>query len=87
MNEAAELETLKRDIDVRQFATSLGYEIDKRDSWRGSEAGRTDLIFKVGLPAEDGADWNQILQQRLPSSSHLIGTEEANMTEILSKTA
>lgn len=52
-----------------------------------SEAGRTDLIFKVGLPAEDGADWNQILQQRLPSSSHLIGTEKANMTEIFSKTA
>lgn len=36
MNEAAELEAFKRDIDVRQFATSLGYEIDKRDSWRGS---------------------------------------------------
>jgi len=36
MNEAAELEAFKRDIDVRLFATSLGYEIDKRDSWRGS---------------------------------------------------
>jgi hypothetical protein len=36
MNEAAELEAFKREIDVRQFATSLGYEIDKRDSWRGS---------------------------------------------------
>ena len=32
----AELEAFKRDIDVRLFATSLGYEIDKRDSWRGS---------------------------------------------------
>ena len=36
MNEAAELEAFKRDIDMRQFATSLGYEIDKRDSWHGS---------------------------------------------------
>jgi len=36
MDEAAELEAFKRDIDMRQFATSLGYEIDKRDSWRGS---------------------------------------------------
>jgi hypothetical protein len=36
MNEDAELEAFKRDIDVRQFAASLGYEIDNRDSWRGS---------------------------------------------------
>jgi Protein of unknown function (DUF3991)/Toprim-like len=36
MNDTAELEAFKRDIDVRQFAISLGYEIDKRDSWRGS---------------------------------------------------
>ena len=36
MHEDGELETFKRDIDVRQFAASLGYQIDKRDSWRGS---------------------------------------------------
>src|SRR5260370_40555390 len=36
MNEDRELETFKRDIDVRQFAASLGYVIDPRDSWRGS---------------------------------------------------
>jgi hypothetical protein len=29
-----------------------------------TETGRTDLIFKVHLPAEDGGDWNQILQER-----------------------
>jgi hypothetical protein len=52
-----------------------------------TETGRTDLLFRVRLPAEDGADWNQILQGRFPSSAHLIDTEEAKMTEIFSKTA
>lgn len=32
----AELESFKREIDLRQFAVSLGYEIDRRESWRGS---------------------------------------------------
>jgi hypothetical protein len=36
MNGEGELEAFKRDIDVRQFAASLGYEIDPRESWRGS---------------------------------------------------
>ena len=36
MNEDGELEAFKRDIDVRQFAASMGYEIDQRESWRGS---------------------------------------------------
>ena len=34
--EDGELEAFQRDIDMRQLAASLGYEIDKRDSWRGS---------------------------------------------------
>jgi hypothetical protein len=36
MNQDAELESCKREIDLRQFAMSLGYEIDRRESWRGS---------------------------------------------------
>jgi hypothetical protein len=40
VNEDGELETFKRHIDVRQFAASLGYEIDPRDSWRGSSVMR-----------------------------------------------
>jgi len=36
MNQDAELESCKREIDLRQFALSLGYEIDRRESWRGS---------------------------------------------------
>jgi hypothetical protein len=36
MNQDAELESFKREIDLRQFAVSLGYEIDRRESWRGS---------------------------------------------------
>jgi len=36
MNQDAEMESFKREIDLRQFAVSLGYEIDRRESWRGS---------------------------------------------------
>lgn len=36
MNSASELDLFKREIDLRQFAVSLGYEMDRRDSWRGS---------------------------------------------------
>ena len=35
-NSAIELDAFKREIDLRQFAVSLGYEIDRRESWRGS---------------------------------------------------
>jgi len=31
-----ELEVFKREIDLRQFAVSLGYRIDRCESWRGS---------------------------------------------------
>jgi hypothetical protein len=36
MNPDIELDALKREIDLRQFALSLGYEMDQRESWRGS---------------------------------------------------
>lgn len=36
INQDGELETFKRNIDLRQFAESLGYQIDRRESWRGS---------------------------------------------------
>jgi len=36
VNSDIELDRFKREIDLRQFAISLGYEIDRRDSWRGS---------------------------------------------------
>jgi Protein of unknown function (DUF3991) len=35
-NQDSELDAFKRVIDLRQFAVSLGYEIDRRESWRGS---------------------------------------------------
>ena len=35
-NSYIELEAFKREIDLRQFAVSLGYEVDRRESWRGS---------------------------------------------------
>ena len=36
MNLNSELDAFKRRIDLRQFAVSLGYEMDRRESWRGS---------------------------------------------------
>lgn len=36
MNSDMELEAFKREIDLRQFAASFGYEMDRRESWRGS---------------------------------------------------
>jgi Protein of unknown function (DUF3991)/Toprim-like len=36
MNHDTELDLFKREIDLRQFALSLGYAMDRRESWRGS---------------------------------------------------
>ena len=36
MNHESELDAFKREIDLREFAVSLGYEIDRHESWRGS---------------------------------------------------
>src|SRR5260370_132192 len=41
-NQDSELDAFKREIDLRQFAVSLGYEIDRRESWRGSTVLRRD---------------------------------------------
>ena len=35
-NSDLELDAFKREIDLRQFAVSVGYGIDRRESWRGS---------------------------------------------------
>lgn len=35
-NSDIELDAFKREIDLRQVAVRLGYEIDRRESWRGS---------------------------------------------------
>jgi hypothetical protein len=46
INQDCELDAFKREIDLRQFAESLGYQIDRRESWRGSAVLRcaTDKI-------------------------------------------
>lgn len=36
MNQDTELDLFKREIDLRQVAVSLGYAVDRRESWRGS---------------------------------------------------
>lgn len=43
-----ELERFKTEIDLREFAASLGFEFNRRDSWRGSavmERGEQDKII------------------------------------------
>jgi Toprim-like/Protein of unknown function (DUF3991) len=35
-NSDTELDAFKREIDLRQFAISLGHQMDRRESWRGS---------------------------------------------------
>jgi len=42
VNRNSELDAFKREIDLRQFAVSLGYEMDRRESWRGSTVLRRD---------------------------------------------
>ena len=42
------IEAFKTDIDLREFAASLGFELNRRDSWRGSavmERGKQDKII------------------------------------------
>ena len=34
VNRDSELDAFKRKVDLRQFAVSLGYEMDRRESWR-----------------------------------------------------
>ncbi len=44
-----ELDVFKREIDMRQFAVSLGYEMDRRESWRGStvlRSGADKIVVK-----------------------------------------
>ena len=41
-NQDSELDAFKREMDLCQFAVSLGYEIDRRESWRGSTVLRRD---------------------------------------------
>ena len=36
MCQDTELDAFKREIDLRQFAVTLGYAMDRRESWRGS---------------------------------------------------
>jgi hypothetical protein len=48
-NQDTELDAFKREIDMRQFAVSLGYEMDRRESWRGStvlRSGSDKIVVK-----------------------------------------
>lgn len=50
---AEELERFKREIDLRAYAQSLGYELDKRDSWKGAFVmRRNDDKIRIKLNAD-----------------------------------
>ncbi|WP_263351373.1 DUF3991 and TOPRIM domain-containing protein [Acidicapsa acidisoli] len=54
MEQAQELEAFKRAIDLREYAAAQGYELDRKQSWRGTAVMRhpvTDdkVIIKRGL--------------------------------------
>lgn len=47
--EPRELDAFKREIDLRQVALSLGYQVDRRESWRGStvlRSGADKIVVK-----------------------------------------
>ena len=49
MDQDRELDAFKREIDLRQFAVSLGYEMDRGESWRGSavlRSGADKIVVK-----------------------------------------
>ncbi len=81
VNQDAELESFKREIDLRQFVVSLGYEIDRGESWRGSTVlrrGADKIVVKrngnghyVFFSVRDDGDHGTVidfLQRRQPLS-------------------
>ncbi len=57
-NQDSELDAFKRVIDLRQFAVSLGYEIDRRESWRGSTVlrrGADKIVVKCSTSGMGGS--------------------------------
>lgn len=54
VDSSSELDAFKRDIDLRQYAATKGYELDPRESWRGSAVmrlggrGGDKIIIKRG---------------------------------------
>jgi len=67
----AELDDFKREIDLRQYAAAIGYELDKRESWRGSAVmrrGGDKIVIKrdtdghyVYFSVRDDADHGTII--------------------------
>lgn len=80
-NQDQELDVFKRQIDLRQLAVSLGYEIDRRESWRASavlRCGADKIVVKrngnghyVFFSLRDDADNGTVIdfvQRRQPLS-------------------
>jgi hypothetical protein len=53
----AELESFKRDIDLRAYAAGQGYELDRKDSWRGSAVMRNPKDDKVIIKRNTNAHY------------------------------
>src|SRR2546425_7992948 len=76
-NQDSELDAFKREIDLCQFAVSLGYEMDRRESWRGSTVlrggadkivvkrnGNGHYVFFSVRDDDDHGTLNDFLQRR-----------------------
>lgn len=71
ISQDSELDIFKREIDLRQFAVSLGYELDRRESWRGStvlRSGGDKIVVKrngnghyVFFPVRDDRDHGTVI--------------------------
>jgi hypothetical protein len=53
----AELETFKREIDLRQYAAHQGYELDRKESWAGSAVMRHPNNDKIIIKRAADSHW------------------------------
>ena len=57
VNRDSELEAFKREMDLRQLAVGLGYEMDRRESWRGSTVPRRRRNVNLGAVRQILRPW------------------------------
>lgn len=54
---AKKLEDFKSRIDLRQYAASMGYTLDRRESWRGNAVMRNPADDKIIIKIEGDGHW------------------------------
>src|SRR5579862_9394346 len=53
----SELEKFKREIDLRAYAATQSYELDRKDSWRGCAVMRHASGDKVAIKRDSDGHW------------------------------